>query len=345
MKKLKVASLFSGCGGSDLGAIGNFEFLGITYPRLNTEIVYANDIDERACDIFDENFDIKADRRDIRMVDATEIEPHDILLAGFPCQSFSILAQNPPRLGYKDEKGKLFFEIVRILKHHAPKYFVCENVKGLLSANKGKTFPLIIDEFDRSGYDVSYQVMNSKYYGIPQKRERIIIVGIRKDLKSKYDFPNPILAEDQFVALQNVLEKKVDEKYFFSEKAVKGMLRSNKTSKAQMNKGRAQKLNEPCNTVTAHLAKVTLNGTDPVLKEGERYRRFTPREVAGIQSFPRNFKLIGSDTAQYRALGNAIPPVLFWHVIEELVSLDMTVGEYKKKIKVQHAEQAPYTNA
>lgn len=328
---MRVASLFAGCGGTDLGIEGNFDFLNTHYPKHNTEIVYANDIEHKACDIFDANFKIKSDRRDIREVEASEIPEHDLLTAGFPCQSFSILAQNPPRLGYKDEKGKLFFEIVRILKHHKPKYFICENVKGLLSANKGKTFPLIVQEFENAGYNVSYEVLNSMNYGVPQKRQRIFIVGIRKDIKAEFVFPETILNEEKAIPLKKIVEKKFDKKYYFSERAVEGMLRSNRTSKAKMNKGRAQDLNQPCNTVTAHLAKVTLNGTDPVLKIGEKYRRFTPREVARIQSFPETFYLVGSDTAQYKALGNAIPPVLFWHIMEELTFLDNEISKSKKR--------------
>jgi len=325
MTKIKIASFFCGCGGTDLGAIGNFSFLNSFYPKLNTEIVYANDIDKNACDLFDLNFEISADRRDIREICPSEVPAHDLLLAGFPCQSFSILAQNPPRLGYKDEKGKLFFEVVRMLRHHNPKYFICENVKGLLSANKGRTFPLIVEEFENCGYVVNYQVINSKHFGVPQKRERVIIVGVRKDLKSKFSFPEPILSEKNCVALKQVIESNVAEKYNFSKKAIEGMIRSNKVSAVKMNKGRVQSLEEPCNTVTAHLAKVTLNGTDPVLTTQDGYRRFTPREVARIQSFPENFILSGSDTVQYRALGNAVPPVMFWHIMEQLLELDINI--------------------
>ena len=340
MGKLRIASLFCGCGGTDVGALGDFTFQNIYYPRLNTEVVYANDIDEKACDIFDANFDIKAQRKDIRLVAECEIPKYDVLLAGFPCQSFSILAQNPPRLGYKDEKGKLFFEIVRMLRYHKPKYFVCENVKGILSANKGKTFPLILDEFKRAGYNVFYKTMNSKYYGVPQKRERVIMVGIRKNLNIRYCFPQEILNDKNLIPLGNILQKSVDDKYFFSERAIQGMRRSNKRSNAKMNKGRGQKLDEPCNTVTAHLAKVSLNGTDPVLKERGRYRRFTPREVAAIQSFPPCFKLVGSESAQYRSLGNAVPPVLFWHVMEELVFLDMLLDRERIKGQQELARSA-----
>ena len=317
MENLKVASLFCGCGGTDVGLLGGFDFLGDTYAKNPMEIVYANDIEESACRIFEENFGVIPDRRDIRTIPASEIPEIDVLTGGFPCQSFSIVAQNPKRLGYKDERGMLFFEMCRILREKQPKCFIAENVKGLLSANKGEAFPLIISEFEKSGYQVTHKLINAAAFGVPQKRERVIIVGIRNDLGFKYEFPNDVLAEDEYAVLGSVVENRVDEKYFFSEKAVQGM----RAAKRDMNKGRAQDLNKPCNTVGSHLAKVSLNSTDPVLLDGGRYRRFTPREVARIQSFPESFKLIGVEGAQYRALGNAIPPVMFWYVSHQLCKL------------------------
>ena len=320
MEKLKVASLFCGCGGTDVGLLGDFDFLGKHYESNGMEIVYANDIDDNACNIFKENFGITPDNRDIREVKSEEIPEFDILTGGFPCQSFSIIAQNPKRLGVKDERGKLFFEMCRILRERQPKCFIAENVKGILTANKKSAFPLIMKEFEESGYDVQYRILNSANYGVPQKRERVIIVGFRKDLNVNFSFPDvEIEDENNFAPLKKVIEKKVDEKYFFSERAVAGMMKKRES----MNKGRAQDINKPCNTVGAHLAKVSLNSTDPVLMEGKRYRRFTPREVARIQSFPDDFELVGSEAAHYRALGNAIPPVMFWYVAkavkEELI--------------------------
>ena len=285
------------------------------YPDNYMEIVYANDINDNACKIFEANFNIKPDNRDIRKVQSTELPEFDILTGGFPCQSFSIIAQNPKRLGVNDEKGKLFFEMCRILKETKPKCFVAENVKGILTANKKSAFPLILQEFAESGYDLQYAILNAADFGVPQKRERVIIVGFRKDLNIKFKFPtSPITKETEYVPLQKVLEKQVPEKYYFSAKAVKGMLKNRES----MNKGRAQDITKPCNTVGAHLAKVSLNSTDPVLFENNRYRRFTPREVARIQSFPEEYKLTGSETAQYQALGNAIPPVMFWYVARAL---------------------------
>ncbi|WP_442598621.1 DNA (cytosine-5-)-methyltransferase [Neobacillus sp. D3-1R] len=322
----KVASLFSGCGGGDKGLKGGFEFLGEYYDSLPFETVYANEIDAKIAEIFSENFNIIPDVQDIRNVHEDDIPEHDVLVGGFPCVSFSIVAQNPKRLGIKnDESGKLFFEMVRILKKKQPMAFIAENVKGLLSANKGEAFPLIIKEFEAAGYTVKYRLLNAAEFGVPQNRLRVIIVGIRNDLKIDYKFPEPTHYEEgslfgrSYVPLIDVIfpESQVDEKYYFSDKAVEGML----NAKKEMNKGRAQDIFKPCNTVGAHLAKVSLNSTDPVLKINDRYRRFTPREVARIQSFPDSYKLIKSEGTQYRALGNAIPPVLMWNIGKNLMDI------------------------
>lgn len=315
METLKVASLFCGCGGTDIGILGDFDYLGKHYSSNNTEIVYANDIEQSACALFETNFGIRPDNRDIRQVKSEELPEFDILTGGFPCQSFSIVAQNPKRLGIKDEKGMLFFEMCRILRDRQPKCFIAENVKGIMTANKHEAFPLIIKEFEESGYDVKYTVINAAAFGVPQKRERVIIVGFRKDLLIDFHFPGTVIDdESDYVALQNCVDQNVPDKYYFSEKAVAGMMRN----REPMNKGRAQDVTRPCNTVGAHLAKVSLNSTDPVLFINGRYRRFTPREVARIQSFPESYKLMLSDSAQYRALGNAIPPVMFWHIANEV---------------------------
>ena len=324
MAKLKVASLFCGCGGTDVGLLGNFEYLNTKYSGNNMEIVYANDIDENACKLFEDNFGIKPDNRDIREVSSDELPDFDILTGGFPCQSFSVVAQNPKRLGIKDDRGKLFFEMCRILREKQPMCFIAENVKGILSANKKEAFPLIIEEFEKSGYSVTYSILNSVKCGVPQKRERVIIVGFRNDLNITFDFSSiPERNEEDYVPLKDVIDSVVDEKYFFSERAVQGMMKK----RATMNKGRAQDISKPCNTVGSHLAKVSLNSTDPVLLVDGRYRRFTPREVARIQSFPEEYKLTGTDSAQYRALGNAIPPVMFWYVARSVQSyLDKSNG-------------------
>lgn len=317
---LKVVSLFCGCGGMDLGILGGFDYLGKLYEKLPFKIVYSVDNDPYAITIYNSNFEHQAEVKDVREIVPKMVPKHDVLLGGFPCQSFSIVAQNPPRLGYKDEKGKLFFEMVKVLKEKKPRFFIAENVKGLLSANNKKAFPMIISEFEKAGYHIKYKLLNASEYGIPQKRERVFIIGFRtlEDF-SKFQFPEPNTLQDK-IPLEKAIEEadNHNEKWYFSEKAVEGMLRV----REKMNKGRVQNLELPCNTISAHLAKVSLNGTDPVLMINGRYRRFSPREAANIQSFPKSFNFEQvSDNRKYRAIGNAVPPVLMWHVAKELEKL------------------------
>lgn len=320
-KKLNVVSLFSGCGGMDLGVQGNFKFLDKKYKPLPFKVVYAVDNDPYATKIYNSNFNHHCETKDVREIDIDKLPEHEILLGGFPCQSFSISAQNPPRLGYKDERGKLFFEMVNVLNIKKPRFFIAENVKGILSANKKKAFPMIIKEFEKSGYYVKYQLFNSSEFGIPQKRERVFIIGFKNyEDFCEYKFPNPTTLDDAKIKLKEVIDIKAntDEKWFFSERAVQGMMKV----RAKMNKGRDQDPEKPCNTISSHLAKVSLNSTDPVLKINGRYRRFTPREASNIQSFPDDFNLDSvSDNRQYKAIGNAVPPVLMWHIANSLVSL------------------------
>lgn len=335
MKQYRVLSLFSGIGGTELGIQGGFSFLGKEYKRLPTKLVFANDIDAGAREIFDQNFSIKSNGQDIRELDLDSLPSADIVTGGFPCQSFSVSATNPPRLGIKDQRGQLFFDMNKVIQTIKPKLFIAENVKGIFSANKGKAFPLIIKTFEDSGYNVYFHLFHAEEYGVPQKRQRVFIVGFRKDLNINFEFPKPTITnEKDYIPLKRVLEPEVNKKYFFSKKAVDGM-KNSKNSKT-MNKGRAQDINRPSNTVGAHLAKISLNSTDPVLLDHGKYRRFTPREVARIQSFPENYQLIGSQTQQYRGLGNAIPPVLMWNIgnsiFKALENARITPGEQVEQL-------------
>ncbi len=300
--KLKVASFFCGCGGMDLGIQGGFEYLSTYYDNLPYSIVFAVDNDPYATKIYNDNFTHKCETKDVKDINYEVLPEFDILLGGFPCQSFSISAQNPPRLGFKDDRGKLFFEMVKALEIKKPRFFIAENVKGLLSANKGKAFPMIVKEFEKAGYYIKHKLFNASEFGVPQKRERIFIVGFRdySDYMC-FSFPTATTLNGSKVKLKEVVDLKANSegKWYFSEKAVKGMMRVQK----KMNKG-------------------SLNSTDPVLKIDGRYRRFTPREAANIQSFPHDFKLNSvSDNRKYRAIGNAVPPVLMWHIANSLIKL------------------------
>ena len=331
MEKIKVASLFCGCGGMDLGILGGFSYLGKEYARTPFEIVYSIDNDPYCTKIYNDNFEHKCIVKDVREIDISRLPDFDMLIGGFPCQSFSISAQNPPRLGYKDERGMLFFEMVKILQERHPRFFIAENVKGLLSANSGKAFPMIIKEFRNAGYHVTYKLLNAWGLGVPQKRERVIIVGCREmEDFANYHFPRELQFNERKVLKDVIIESEdKNENLYFSEKAVAGMM----AVKEKMNKGRVMKLDEPCNTISAHLSKVSLNSTDPVFMVNGRYRRFSTREAARIQSFPDSFVLDSvSANRQYKAIGNAVPPVLMWHVSKSLSSIVSGVNQSEKTI-------------
>lgn len=318
----KIVSLFSGCGGADRGVVGGFTFNNHYYDKLPFELCYALDIDKKALETHKANFNCKeVVCDDIRNIISDSIPDHDILVGGFPCQSFSTV--NPTKDPF-DERANLYKEMARIAKEKKPKVIIAENVKGLRTLHKGQIFKKVIMEFEEAGYVMTSMLVNAANFGIPQKRERIIMVGVRKDIKKSYTFPidthsidgNPQKWVPLSVAVENLeLE---DEKYYFSERAVKGM----KNAKNNMKRGLAQDLDLPCLTITSHLAKVSLNSRDPVLlvdSVNERYRRFTPREAARIQSFPDDFVFTGSEGDAYRQIGNAIPPVMFWHVAKSIV--------------------------
>ena len=315
----KVVSLFSGCGGADLGVVGNFEFNGKKYDKNPFSLVYALDIDNKALNTHRLNF--QCDNvvcGDICEIDTKDIPEHDVLVGGFPCQSFSTV--NPTKDPF-DDRANLYKQMVRVAKEKQPKVFIAENVKGLLTLHKGSIIAKVIKAFEEAGYIVKKQLIRCADYGVPQKRERVIIVGIRKDITHEYifpDAPNENNWQPLSVAVHNLAIE--DKKYYFSEKAVQGM----KNAKNNMKRGLAQNLNEPCLTVTSHLAKVSLNSRDPVLlvdPEKELYRRFTPREAARIQSFPDSFQFAGSETDAYRQIGNAIPPVMFWHIAKSILPI------------------------
>lgn len=315
-----VVSLFCGCGGVDLGTLGGFCFNNSEYERHPCKLVYACDIDPKAVDSHKLNFGNEcAVCADICEVDEKDIPKCDILTGGFPCQSFSTV--NPTKDPF-DDRANLYKQMVRIVKAKQPKVFVAENVKGMMTLHKGEIFKRVITAFEEVGYKTFHSLMNAADYGVPQKRERVIIVGIRKDIwerKGDFTFPDKT-NEGNWVPLSvAVPELAIEEKkYYFSERAVQGM----KNAKKNMKRGLAQNLNEPCLTVTSHLAKVSLNSRDPVLlvdREKELYRRFTPLEAARIQSFPDDFMFAGTETTAYKQIGNAIPPVLFWHITDAII--------------------------
>ncbi|MBT3720488.1 DNA (cytosine-5-)-methyltransferase [archaeon] len=322
MRKIKTGSFFCGCGGSDLGLIGGFKYLNKKYKKLPFHVNYAVDIDKKAVETYNHNFKHNAIVKSISECKHKDMPEMDLVIGGFPCQSFSTV--NPTKNPF-DERGQLYKELAKVLKEKKPKAFIAENVKGLMVLKKGSIFKRVLTEFKKQGYELNYKLLHSADFGIPQKRQRVFIVGIRNDLNIKYEFPKNTHSNDNelntkgWVPLSTVIDSLVhkNDKYYFSKKAVEGM----KKAKNNMKRGLYQDLNKPCLTITSHLAKVSLNSRDPVLlvkPEEELYRRFSPREAARIQSFPDEFEFLGSQGDAYRQIGNAIPPVLMWHVAKAL---------------------------
>lgn len=172
---MRVVELFAGVGGFRLGL-----------ERAGHTVVWANEWDRYAADIYDKNFGGQIDRRDITLVEASDIPAHDILCGGFPCQSFSVAGK---RRGFEETRGTLFFDIIRIAKHHQTPFLFLENVKGLLNHDGGQTFEVILRTLDESGYDAQWQVLNSKNFGVPQNRERVIIIANLRNRPRRQVFP------------------------------------------------------------------------------------------------------------------------------------------------------------
>ena len=317
-----------------MGAVGGFRYLDNYYKKHAIKIVHASDIDSKAIETYNSNqmlFGHQAQVADVTTLNFSKNDA-DIVIGGFPCQNFSSV--NPSKEPEKKE-NQLFWELARVVEEVSPKVFVGENVKGFYSLHQGKYFHLAKEKFEKLGYKVFWSIINMSHYGIPQLRERLFMVGIRKDLQKKnFLFPQTTHGDELFnkplVPLKAVIDSLIpeDEKYYFSARAVEGV----KKAKNNMKRALAQDLDKPCLTITSHLAKVSLNSRDPVLlvnESRELYRRFTPREAARIQSFPDNFVFPGSDGVTYKQIGNAISPVFFWHLMDSIIKYLDSNGQDK----------------
>ncbi|WP_187901731.1 DNA cytosine methyltransferase [Helicobacter pylori] len=294
---MKVASLFSGIGGLDLGFIQN-----------GFEIVWANDFDKYAVETYRSNIGQNIILGDIE-IEKDHICGHDILIGGFPCQPFSTLGSLQ---GFEDKRGTLFFTICEIIKKHRPKIVVLENVKNLINHNKGESFKRILFELNELDYQVNYDILNTLDFGIPQQRNRVFIVALRKNSFTNLEFVFPSKISCKISTL-DLLDKQVELKYFISQKMIKTIL----------GKGTKGYIVEPsidtpiAKTLTATMHKCHRASQDNYytdLKNWERYkdnnystiRRLTPNEARKLQGFPSNFKQVVSDTQSYKQFGNAV---------------------------------------
>lgn len=306
-KQLRCASFFAGVGGIDLGFEKNKAF----------KVVYANEIDPYPVKTYELNSKIKVDNRDIKTVveNLDSVPEFEVMLAGFPCQAFSIAGLQQ---GFNDEKGRgtLFFELLKIIRVRKPKLVFLENVKNLVGHNHGDTFATILDALKQEGYSVKYQVLNAMEYGnIPQNRERIYIVAFRDSIACEnFSFPEKIKLT---VKLNQVIDFKnqLDEHYYYTEnKFMPGMyaqlsseINSSDTVYQWRRKYVRKNMNHVCPTLTANMGMGGHN-VPLIYTFNKEIRKLTPKECFNLQGFPKKFKL-PTDMAEsrlYKQAGNSV---------------------------------------
>lgn len=306
----KAIDLFAGIGGIRLGFEQAFQD--------NIETVFVSEWDEKATETYKANFGDEIEiNGDITKIKEEDIPEHDILLAGFPCQAFSMAGQ---RKGFNDTRGTLFFDVARIIKYHKPKVVFCENVKNLLNHDRGRTFKVIKNVLEELGYIVYYKILNSKNFGVPQNRERIYIVAFRKDINHGFfNFPEET---DSTKTIRDIMEdKEVSPKYYLSTVYLESLRRHKQRHESKGNgfgyeirdidsiagaivcggMGRERNLiidNRLTDFVPVTHIKGDINR--------EFIRKMTPREWARLQGFPDDYKMVVADTHLYKQFGNSV---------------------------------------
>ena len=317
---MKVVSLFAGCGGLDLG-----------FERAGFEVVWANEYDTTIHATYRLNHpNTELNTSDIRRLSAQDIPDCDGIIGGPPCQSWSLGGRS---LGIEDERGRLVYDYIRIVSEKKPKFFVMENVPGMVTPRHLKAFNQFLDLFRDAGYRIRYELMNAADFKIPQERLRVIVVGIRKDLDVEYFFPvkiehapitlsaaigdlnaPPVPYYDEQVEPQRSAIPNHDyyigpfDQKFMARNRVRGWNELSFTIQAQAK-------NEPLHPQAPKMEYASADRRKFVAGREHLYRRLSVRECARIQTFPDSFKFIYSNIQDgYKMVGNAVPPRLAYHI-------------------------------
>jgi DNA (cytosine-5)-methyltransferase 1 len=288
-----VISLFSGAGGLDLGL-----------KNAGLDIIWANDLDADSCLTYEKNIGQHIVCGDISDIEARYIPSADVLVGGFPCQGFSVANRFRSE---GDKRNELYLEFLRVLRAKNPKWFVAENVSGIMSLGGGDVFKMILNDFETSGYRVQYRLENMANFGVPQTRKRVIILGTRDDLKDSATLRHPSQTHSKnveegllpWITMGEALSA-------LGDANVEGDLQSGYALKHRNFVGhRPTFADKPSPTILARgNGKGGVNATPHPLEE----RRLSVMESAAMQSFPSNFKFEGAMTSRYRQIGNAVPP-------------------------------------
>lgn len=334
----KLAGFFSGVGGIELG-----------FKKAGFEVIWGNEIDDKAIKTFSKNFGTECINpngiKDIHELERHMIPNVDVVTAGFPCQAFSIAGHGK---GFEDERGNLFFEVMRLIKDdpennlYSPRVLFLENVKNLVSHDKGNTYKVILETLKQHNYYVKDKVLNGAEYGnIPQNRERIYIVAFkRKEDYEKFSFPEPKILETK---LGDVIdfESKVDDKYYYTPDKNKfyDQLEEAMTSQNTVYQWRRKYVRENksnlCPTLTANMG--TGGHNVPLILSKHGIRKLTPKECFNLQGFPKDYKL--PDLAMshlYKQAGNSVVVPVVTEIAKKIKeALDYNGAEKEKLVKVQ----------
>jgi len=312
---MKLVSLFSGCGGLDLGFI-----------NAGFEVIWANDIFKDAVSTYKRNIGNHITIENVVDIDSKDIPNCDGIIGGFPCQGFSMANMGRH---VDDERNTLYLQFVRIVSQKKPKFFVAENVKGILTLGKGAVFEKVKKDFADVGYEVFFKLFNTADFGVPQKRERVILFGVRNDLvpKLKVCFPpSPTHSKDPDLGLikwYTCGEALSD----IPEPGTKTNLANHEASKYKLRFNgylghRKIDPDMPAPTITARGDE---KGGVVIIHHPKNHRRMTVRETAIIQSFPIDFVFDGTKTSAYRQIGNAVPPLFAQAIGESILATFATL--------------------
>ena len=302
---MNIVSLFAGAGGLDLGLI-----------NAGHNIIWANDIDKDSCETYKKNIGNHIICEDIAKVDFNTIPNSDVIVGGFPCQGFSLANLNRKPEDSRNEMYKHFYQLV---DSKQPKYFLAENVRGILSLGKGEVIKQIVKDFENAGYRVKYKVFNTAEYGVPQSRVRVIIAGTRKDIPHDLDFqfPEKIFEKEEWVSIGNALAEIPEPDQ--NHNLLNHIYSKYKVTNRNFTGHRTTDPSKPSPTI---LARGNGKGGVCAIQHPNNHRRMSVRESAIIQTFPLDFEFHGSMTSMYRQIGNAVPVLFASYLGEELTKLE-----------------------
>jgi len=297
-RRYSIISLYSGCGGMDLGFVGGFKYKGQSIPRLPFDVIAAYDIDEYCAETYISNIGTQYHTVDLARAKTNKLPKADVLIGGFPCQEFSICG---PRRGISAERGKLYRSLVNYAKNHKPMVIVAENVSHILRLNGGKDLKKVLADFRDVGYKMYTWKMYAPDYGIPQTRDRVFLVGIRRDLRGKPSIPAP-----RYLSRHRNIEWAIGDLVNVHNESIPNQSEFFRAAKAKSGHGQGDEVSKrdlPGYTVRA-------NAKSRVQFHYRRKRRLTIRECARLQTFPDDFVFSHPPTNTIMQIGNAVPPLL-----------------------------------